>query len=69
METMLMNVSGMQNKETKTQIKNALKKIEGVNEVGVNLTTGTIKVDYNGPATENTIKSCVEGSGFEIVYE
>lgn len=69
METMLMNVSGMQNKETKTQIKNALKKIEGVNEVGVNLTTGTIKVDYNDPATENTIKSCVESSGFGIVYE
>lgn len=69
METMLCGVSGIQNKETKTQIKNALNKIEGVNQVGVNLTTGTIKIDYNDPATENVIKSCIEDSGLKIVYE
>lgn len=69
METMLCNVEGMQNKAGKTQIKNALKKIEGVSQVGVNLTTGTIKIDYNAPASENAIKSCIEGSGFPIVYE
>jgi copper chaperone CopZ len=59
----------MQNKATKTQIKNALRKIDGVAQVGVNLTTGTIKIDYNTPASENVIKSCIEGSGFPIVYE
>lgn len=69
MESMLCGVSGIQNKETKTQIKNALNKIEGVNQVGVNLTTGTIKIDYNNPATENAIKSCIEDSGLKIVYE
>lgn len=69
METMLCNVEGMTNKANKTEIKNALDKIEGVSQVGVNLTTGTIKIDYNAPATENTIKSCIEGSGFHIVYE
>ena len=53
METMLCSVSGMQNKENKTQVKNALKKIEGVSQVGVNLTSGTVKIDYNNPATEN----------------
>jgi copper chaperone len=69
METMLCNVEGIQNKTNKTQIKNALNKIEGVSQVGVNLTTGTIKIDYNDPATENTIKSCIENTGFKIVYE
>jgi copper chaperone CopZ len=69
METMLCSVSGMQNKENKTQIKNALRKIDGVSQVGVNLTSGTIKIDYNDPATENTIKSCIEDSGFRIAYE
>lgn len=69
METMLCGVSGIQNKENKTQIKNALCKIDGVNQVGVNLTTGTIKIDYNDPATENAIKGCIESSGFKIVYE
>lgn len=33
MQTMLCSVSGMQNKENKTQIKNALHKIEGVSRV------------------------------------
>lgn len=69
MDTMLCSVSGMQNKENKTQIKNALKKIEGVSQVGVNLTTGTIQIGYNAPATENALKSCIEDSGFRIVYE
>ena len=66
---MLCSVSGIQNKEEKTQIKNALNKIEGVNEVGVNLTTGTIEILYNDPATENVLKNCIENSGFKILYE
>jgi copper chaperone CopZ len=69
MNQMLCSVSGIQNKECKTQIKNALDKIEGVNEVGVNLSTGTIEIKYNEPATENDIKSCIEDSGFKILYE
>ena len=43
METMLIGVEGMQNKANKTEIKNALRKIEGVSAVGVNLTTGTVQ--------------------------
>ncbi|NMA38275.1 MAG: heavy-metal-associated domain-containing protein [Papillibacter sp.] len=69
MNTMLCGVSGIQNKECKTQIKNALSKIEGVSEVGVNLLTGTVKIDYNEPATENDIKRCIENTGFSIIYE
>ena len=69
MNTMLCNVEGIQNKECKTQIKNALDKIKGVQEVGVNLKTGTLKVQYNEPATENQIKNCIENTGFKIVYE
>lgn len=69
MNTMLCSVSGIQNKEGKTQVKNALDKIKGVSEVGVNLATGTIKIEYNEPATETDIKSCIENTGFKIVYE
>ena len=69
MNTMLCSVEGLQNKEGKTQIKNALDKIKGVSEVGVNLATGTVKVDYNDPATELSIKDCIEHTGFKIVYE
>lgn len=69
MNTMLCGVSGIQNKENKTQIKNALNKIEGVNEVGVNLATGTIEIKYNDPATESDLKNCIENTGFKIIYE
>jgi copper chaperone len=69
MNTMLCSVSGIQNKEEKTQIKNALNKIKGVGEVGVNLTTGTVEIQYNDPATENELKSCIENTGFKILYE
>ncbi len=69
METMLCSVSGIQSKENKTEIKNALKKIDGVNNVGVNLVSGSVTIDYNPPATENAIKTRIESSGFKIVYE
>ncbi|WP_101697595.1 heavy-metal-associated domain-containing protein [Clostridium minihomine] len=68
MESLTCNVSGLQNKEGKTQIKNALKKIDGVSQVGVNLQTGDILVEYNSPATDLEIKSCIERSGFKIDY-
>ncbi len=69
MNTMLCGVSGIQNKENKTQIKNALKKIEGVQQVGVNLAAGVIEIGYGEPATENEIKNCIENTGFKIIYE
>jgi copper chaperone CopZ len=66
---MLCNVSGLGNKTNKTQVKNALDKINGVQEVGVNLTTGTVEIKYNEPASENQIKDCIENTGFKIIYE
>jgi copper chaperone CopZ len=69
MNRMLCSVSGIQNKECKTQIKNALGKIKGVGEVGVNLNSGTVDIQYNEPATEADLKNCIENAGFRIVYE
>jgi len=69
MNQMLCNVAGIQNKEQKTQIKNSLNQITGVQEVGVNLSSGTIDIKYNAPATERELKSCIENTGFKIVYE
>jgi copper chaperone len=69
MNKMLYSVSGIHNKQSKTQLKNALKQIEGIREVGVNQTTGTVQVQYAEPATEAAIRNCIENSGFKIVYE
>jgi Copper chaperone len=69
MNMMLCGVSGIQNKENKTQIKNALKKIDGVSDVGVNIPSGTVEIKYNDPATPGEIKNCIENTGFKIMYE
>lgn len=69
MNTILCSVNGIQNKECKTQIKNALDKVKGVQNIGVNLATGSVKVDYNPPATDIQIKECIEKTGFTIEYE
>ncbi len=67
---MLCNVSGIENnKDCKAQIKNALDMIEGVQKVSVEQLTGTVKVDYNEPATKNLIKNCIENNRFKIEYE
>ena len=50
----------------KTQVKNALDKIEGVNNVCVDLARGTVEVAYNNPATSQEIKKCIENTGHEV---
>lgn len=68
MNSMEYSVSGITNKESKTQIKNALDKIKGIQEVAVNAAEGTIKIDYNEPATEPEIRDCIENTGVKITY-
>ncbi|SMC50858.1 heavy-metal-associated domain-containing protein [Papillibacter cinnamivorans] len=67
MNHLMCRISGIQNKEHKTQLKNALDKIEGVGKVDVDLSAGTIEIKYNQPASENSIKDCIWESGFKII--
>ena len=60
------NVNGLANEEMKTQVKNALDKIEGVNNVCVDLARGTVEGAYNNPATSQEIKKCIENTGHEV---
>ena len=69
MNTMLCSVSGIENKDGKSRLKKGLEKIEGVRSVGVNLQTGTVKIEFEEPATELRLKSCMEDEGCRIVYE
>ena len=59
-------VTGLQNSQNKTQIKNALDKIEGVQIVNVDLGRGSIEVGYSESASECEIKDCIEHTGFTI---
>jgi copper chaperone CopZ len=67
MNSVQFNVSGIRNGQCKTQIKNALDKVKGVQEVGVSLKAGSVLIEYNEPADENQIKSCIESTGFKII--
>ena len=59
-------VNGIANENMKTQIKNALEKIDGVNNVCVDMSRGSVEVIYNKPATEQEIRSCIENTGHII---
>ena len=60
------NVSGLANSESKTKLKNALDKVEGVQLTAVDMARGTVEVGYNDPADECRIKECIEKTGYKI---
>ena len=59
-------VKGTGNSDMKTQVKNALENIDGVNNVCVDMARGSVEVMYNSPATSSEIKSCIENTGHKI---
>ena len=67
MENIHVTVNGIVNSQSKTSLKNALDKIEGVQTINVDMGQGSIEVDFNDPATEAEIKSCIENTGFAII--
>ena len=59
-------INNLANENVKTQVKNALEKIDGVNKVCVDLGRGSVEVIYNEPATQNEIRNCIENIGHKI---
>lgn len=60
------SVNGLRNSTVKTQVKNVLNHIDGVNKVNVDLVNSSIDVAYNDSADENTIKNGIEHVGCKI---
>ena len=59
-------VNGLVNETVKTQMKNSLEKIDGVNNVCIDLGRGSVEVIYSDPATKSEIESCIEKTGHHI---
>ena len=59
-------VTSLQNTQMKTQVKNALGKIDGVQMVNVDLGRGTIEVGYNDKTDECCIKDCIQNCGCQV---
>jgi len=60
------NVPDLLNAQSKTQLRNALDKVIGVQEVAVDFARGIVQVGYNPPADGNQIKMCIENTGYSV---
>lgn len=66
MESIHYNVLGLVNSESRTKLNNSLDKIDGVQQVCVDIARGTVEVDYNSPATPEDIKNCIFNTGYDV---
>jgi len=60
------NVTRLVNEQTKTEVKNVLDKVDGVQMVNIDLGRGSIEVGYNDSVDEDKIKECIEHVGCKI---
>ncbi|ROR27222.1 copper chaperone CopZ [Mobilisporobacter senegalensis] len=60
------NVSGLLNNQIKTQVKNALNDLDGVQKVNVDLGRSSIEVGFNNATNEQEIRSGIEHVGCRI---
>lgn len=60
------NVSRLQNTNIKTQLKNVLKDIQGVNMVNIDIGRGSVEVGYDDSADIDLIRQSIEDVGCKI---
>ncbi len=66
MKETIINVKGMVCNGCENRVKNALKTIEGVEEVEANYTNGIVKVTSKEEVEESALKEKIEDIGFEV---
>lgn len=67
MKEICLNVEGMMCSGCENRVKNALRNIEGVENVVADHTTQLVKVTLQANINENTIKECIEELGFDVI--
>lgn len=66
MKEFIIKVEGMVCNGCENRVKNALKEVNGVENVIADHTTGTVTVSANNEVLENIIKEKIEDLGFEV---
>ena len=66
MKETIINVKGMVCNGCENRVKNALKTIDGVEEVEANYTNGIVKVTSKDEIEESSLKDKIEDIGFEV---
>ncbi len=69
MKEVTINVKGMVCNGCENRIKNALKTIEGVENVNANHNTGIVSITLNNEVEKNVLEEKIEDIGFEVVKE
>ncbi len=69
MKETIIKVEGMVCNGCENRVKNALKNIQGVEDVDANHTTGTVTITSKEEVSENIMKEKIEDIGFEVVKE
>lgn len=60
------NVNGLLNNQIRTQVKNALNDLDGVQKVNVDLGRSSIEVGFNNATSEQEIRNGIEHVGCHI---
>jgi len=63
------DVKGMTCAACSARVEKAVKEVEGVNSVEVNLLLNSMKVDYSSPASQDIICKAVEKAGYQALPE
>ena len=66
MKEIMMKVEGMVCNGCENRVQNALKNIDGVENVVADHTTGTVTVTLKSEVAENVLKQKIEDIGFEV---
>ncbi len=66
MKETIIKVEGMVCNGCENRVQNALKNIDGVEDVVANHTTGTVKVISKNEVEESVLKEKIEDIGFEV---
>ncbi|MDQ0214415.1 copper chaperone [Oikeobacillus pervagus] len=66
MEKVTFNVKGMTCGHCEKAVKGALQEVEGVTEVQVQLSTGTVVVNYEANASVEKMKETIEDQGYDV---
>lgn len=69
MKETIINVKGMVCNGCENRVKNALKSIQGIENVVADHTTGIVTVTSKEEVLESVMKEKIEDIGFEIVKE
>ncbi|GIN62148.1 copper chaperone CopZ [Robertmurraya siralis] len=67
MENVTLNVKGMSCGHCVKAVEGSVGKLDGVNDVKVNLEAGTVAVDFNSAVVSiDTIKETIDDQGYDV---